>query len=80
MFAWATPEYLLDYMTLDEVFFYYQKGLEFEQTKGRFIVNELGKALSGKDDTKNKSDKPDKPDKEAFYKYYGDKIERPGGD
>ena len=76
MFAWATPGYLLDYMTLEEVFFYYERGMKFEEYRAQLIISKLAEALDGK----KKVDKGRKegPDKAAFYKHYGDKIERPG--
>ena len=83
MFAWATPKYLLEYMTLDEVIFYYDTGMEMEEVRASLIIQKLGEAL---EDPKEKKPSPgqsnDKPDKEAFYKRHGDKIKRPnkGGD
>lgn len=76
MYAWATPEYLLDKMTLEEVFFYYEKGVQFEEFKAQLMIAKLAEALGGK----KKVDKGRKegPDKDAFYRHYGDKIERPG--
>jgi len=79
MFAWATPDFLLDYMTLEEVIFYYNQGLEFEEMRASLIISKLAEAL----DDKKKQKKPPRlnreaPDKAAFYKHYGDKIERPG--
>lgn len=75
MFAWATPDFLLDHMTLEEVIFYYEQGLKFEEFEAELVVAKLGEALSGK--KKNKGPQSDKPDKAAFYRYYGNKIERP---
>lgn len=76
MYAWATPEYLLDYLSIDEVFFYYDKGLLFEQFKSRLLVNEISEALQDPKDKKPPRNKSDKPDKKAFYKKYP--VERPG--
>lgn len=73
MYAWATPEYLLDYMSLEQIFLYYDNGLEFEQWKAVIFLNEVGKALEGKQELETGS----RPDKEKFYKLYGDKIKRP---
>lgn len=84
MFAWATPDYLLDYMTLEEVIFYYGRGISFENDKAETvataIISKLNEALGGKKQkTKEPQPKiPDTPDKEAFYKHYGDQIIRPG--
>lgn len=77
MFAWATPEHLLDYMSIEEVFYWYDKGLRFEEFKAKILVGVISEAM---EDPKNrkKTSKGDKPDKKAFYSTYGDKIERPG--
>lgn len=74
MYAWATPEYMLDKMTLEEVFFYYEQGINFEEIKAELVVAKLGEALEGKKKNKQTNDKPDK---QKFYEYYGDSIERP---
>jgi len=78
MFAWAEPEYLLDYKSLEEVFFYYGEGLKFEEYRAGLIIHKLDEAL---DESKQKkmapSPRSDKPDKKAFYRHYGDKIKRP---
>ena len=78
MYAWATPKYLLDHMSIEEVFYYYDNGIEFEELKARLLINKLGEAMEDPKKKKEKSPRPDKPDKEAFYKRHGDKIERPG--
>jgi len=78
MYAWATPEYLLDKMTLEEVFFYYDQGIRFEEFRAQLIISKLGEALSDK--KKKQSPKSDKPDKAEFYKHYGGKIEHKGGE
>ena len=82
MFAWATPEYLLDYMTLEEVFFYYDSGMEMEEVRASLIIQKLGEALEEPKNEKPSPKQGDKPDKKAFYKRHGDKIKRPdkGGD
>ena len=78
MFAWATPVYLLDHMTLEEVFFYYEKGVQYEEFKAQLMIAKLGEALDGnKKKQQLKGPNADKPDKQKFYKHYGDKIERP---
>ena len=78
MYAWATPGYLLDHMSIEEIFYYYDKGVEFEKLRAQFVIEKLGEAL---EETKDKKPPPkksgDKPDKRAFYKRHGDKIKRP---
>ena len=79
MFAWATSEYMLNYMTLEEVFFYYEQGIKFEEFRAQLIISKLGEALDGnKKKRQLKGPNDDKPDKQKFYKHYGDQIERPG--
>ena len=78
MYPWATPEHLLDRMSLEEVFFYYEQGLKFEEYRATLIISKLGEALDDK--PKKQAPSPqqsDKPDKAKFYKHYGDKIKRP---
>ena len=78
MYAWATPDYLLNGMTLEEVFFYYDQGLKFEEYKAALIIHKLNDALDDKKQKKQAaSPKSDKPDKKAFYARHGDKIKRP---
>ncbi|WP_151534360.1 hypothetical protein [Cytobacillus depressus] len=79
MFAWATPDYMLDYMSLDQIFMYYDFGLEHEENKSIILVNRIAVGLFGVEEEpkKQKKDYNDTPDREAFYKYYGDRIKRP---
>ncbi len=78
MYAWARPDYLLDYMSVEELYLYYDYGMEFEGYRATLIINKLGEALSGKT-TQQSGPGSDKPDKAAFYRHYGDKIKRPEG-
>jgi hypothetical protein len=80
MYAWATPEYLLDHMALETILMYYDYGVEFEENKSNILVNRIAVGLFGaKEPPKKKKEKDynDTPDKEAFYQRYGDKIKRP---
>lgn len=81
MYAWATPEYLLKRMSLEQIFMYYDYGLEYEENKANILVNRIAVGFFGVEDKKpkQKQDYNDTPDKEAFYKRYGDKIKRPEG-
>lgn len=76
MYAWATPGYLLDYMTLNEVLYYYLEGMKFETLKAQMIINKLAEALEDPKKKSQASPRPDIPDKKAFYKRHGDKIKR----
>lgn len=80
MFAWATPEYMLDHMSLEQIFMYYDYGLEHEENKANILVSRIAVGFFGAEDTRpKKKEYVDTPDKEAFYKQYGDKIKRPEG-
>ena len=74
MFAWATPEHLLDYMSIEEVFYYYDTGLMFEDFKAKLLIANIADAL--RDKKTQPPRKSDKPDKAKFYQHYGDQIER----
>lgn len=80
MYAWASPDFLLDHMSLETVLMYYDYGLEHEEIKSNILVNRIAVGLFGvKEEPKKqkKKDYNDTPDKEAFYKRYGDRIKRP---
>ena len=78
MTGW-TPDYILDYLTLQEVFMYWDYGLEFEEFKASILVAKIGQALDGKSESLRKQ-ASEKPDRKKFYETYGDKIKRPGGE
>lgn len=79
IFAWATPEYMLDYMSIDQIFMYYDYGLEQKEIESNILVGRIAVGLLGvkEEPKRQKKDNEDTPDKEAFYKLYGDKIKRP---
>lgn len=79
MYAWARPDYLLDYMSIEELYMYLDYGLEFEEIKAALLIQKINEALGGKKVTRKKGPDQDKPDKKEFYKHYGDKIKRPEG-
>jgi hypothetical protein len=64
MYSWATPEYLLYNMSLQQWAKYYKGGWESRKTNAQMFWGVLGEALSGKDGAK-KSIKLDE-----FRKYY----------
>lgn len=49
MYAWATPEKLLDEMSLDQWKLYYIHGWEAKQTADRMNWGILGQLLNGED-------------------------------
>ena len=52
MYAWATPQYLLDEMSLDQWRLYYNYGWEARQTEYRVNWAILGQLLNGEDPDK----------------------------
>jgi len=52
MYAWATPEYLLYHMSLQQWSKYYKGGWESRKTNAQMFLGILGEALSGKDRSK----------------------------
>ena len=47
MYAWATPEKLLDEMSLEQLILFYRYGWEARKTMLRYIGVFLGQALQG---------------------------------
>lgn len=47
MYSWATPEKLLDEMTLDQIIFYYRYGWEAREAKARVFWGILGEIMAG---------------------------------
>ena len=80
MYAWARPDYLLDHMSIDELYMYLDYGLEFEEYRASLIIGKLAEAMGDKKPTRRKrGPESDGPDTAEFYKHYGDKIKRPEG-
>ncbi|MFS0820756.1 hypothetical protein [Bacillus sp. 1P02SD] len=78
MYAWATPDHLLNNMSIEQILMYYDYGIEHETNKANILVNRIAVGLFGVEDKNpKKRDYNDSPDKEAFYKHYGDRIKRP---
>lgn len=47
MYAWATPEKLLDEMSLEQIILYYRYGWEARKTNAQVYWGVLGQALQG---------------------------------
>ncbi|AAM07157.1 hypothetical protein [Methanosarcina acetivorans] len=47
MYAWATPEYVLDKMSMEQAILFYQKGMEAKKTDAVIFWGVLGQALRG---------------------------------
>lgn len=47
MYSWASPDYILDKMTLGQVLLFYRKGWEAKKTEAMVFWGVLGQALNG---------------------------------
>lgn len=74
MYAWATPEYLLDCMSMEQILMYYEYGIEHEENKATILTNKIAIGLFGADEKKDFKNQT--PDKQAFYDHYGNVIKR----
>lgn len=78
MYAWATPEYILDHMTFEQIMMYYEYGMEHEENKAKILTNRIAVGLFGaKEKPKIKNRFDESPDRKAFYKAYPNRIKRP---
>lgn len=75
MYAWATPEYLLNHMSIEQILMYYEYGMEHEKNKATILTNQIAVGLFGAEEN-NQRDYNPKPDRKAFYDRYGSKIKR----
>lgn len=87
MYGWASPDYMLDCMTLLEIINYYENGIKFEETKAKILVGTLAEAMNATEHKKTSSQPPQgkriyredpdqTPDRAALHALYGDKIKR----
>jgi hypothetical protein len=72
MYAWATPDYLLNHMSLDQWAAYHRLGWDARKTDAQIFWGVLGEAISGDDKTKVKSGL------DEFRKSHPDGIEKEG--
>jgi len=80
MFAWATPDYMLDRMTFDQIVMYYEYGMEHEENKSNILVGRIAVGLFGAKEKPKKPRTTDQtPDRQAFHQTYGNRIKRPEG-
>lgn len=77
MYAWATPDYLLDHMSIEQILMYYDYGLQHEKNKATILTNQIAIGLFGVEEEKKRDYNPE-PDKKAFYDKYGHVIKRIG--
>jgi hypothetical protein len=60
MFAWATPEYLLNNMSSDQIIYYYNQGWEARQLEAKVHWGTYGQLMSeGNPESQNKESRPD---------------------
>jgi hypothetical protein len=52
MYAWARPDYLLDFLSLDQLILYHRHGWNAKKTDAQVFFGVLGEILSG-DEKKN---------------------------
>ena len=82
MYGWASPDYMLEQMTLLEILNYYESGIKFEETKARILVGTLAEAMNATEHKKvpekriYREDPDQTPDRAALHALYGDKIKR----
>lgn len=82
MYAWATPEYLLNHMSLEQILMYYDYGVEFEEQRANVLTHRLAVGFGFVKETPKTRVRDrynDKPDKQKFYELYGDRIKRSEG-
>jgi len=70
MFAWATPEYLLDKMSLDQIIYYYNIGWETKQTEAKVHWGTYGSLMS-ESNPENPQRKQSRPDIEELRLHPG---------
>ena len=81
MYAWASPDYLLDHLSFDTILMYHDYGVEWEEQKANILTGRLAVGLFGaKEKPKVKrGGSSDRPDRAAFYKRHAKTIKRPEG-
>ncbi len=65
-------------MSIEEIFMYYDYGIEHEKNSSNILVNRIAVGLFGAKE-KPKPIDGDQPDRKGFYKRHGSKIKRPRG-
>jgi len=76
MYAWATPEYILDLMSMEQVMMYYEKGIKAVELQAKVFWSILGQAMGNNQQAEPAIIDSDKPDLEKFSKIYGNMIKR----
>jgi hypothetical protein len=70
LFAWATPEYLLDRMSLEQVVYYFNIGWEAKHTEAKVNWGTYGELLNEnpKDKKSARNDVPTRQELEPLFK------------
>jgi hypothetical protein len=69
MYSWATKEYLLDHMSIEQILLYYNHGRRFERDKAQTLICKLSYLLAGqKEPPEPKINDPDEFDEEALLR------------
>ena len=68
MYPWATPEKLLDEMSLDQIIHYHREGWNARKTDAQMFWGVLGEALSGNEKTSKGLDEFRKSHPEGIVK------------
>lgn len=73
MYAWATPEYILDSMSFEQLILYHNRGWEARKTESKLHWGVLGQTLQG-GDTKEQ----ERRSREEFRKAHPEGINEGG--
>jgi len=74
MYPWATPDYLLNHMSLDQWIAYHKRGWEVKQTEAKVHWGVYGMLMNGKDEVSESHD----ISLEEFQRYYPDAYLKDG--
>jgi hypothetical protein len=77
MYSWASPDYILDEMSLEQAMMYYEKGVKGIELQAKVFWSVLGKAMDQKQEQENPETLVgDEPDLAKFRAIYGNAIKR----
>lgn len=77
MYSWASPEYILDSMSMEQVIMYYEKGVKGIELQAKVFWSILGQAMNEKPEQEGTEILTgDEPDLAKFRAIYGNAIKR----
>lgn len=77
MYAWASPAYILDEMSLEQLMMYYEKGCRVMELQANIFWSVLGESSTPNlNNTQVDTKSSTAPDIAKFREIYGDKIRR----